>query len=818
MYVIIISYSVLLEKYGLKVIPFQSQGSESGKYPFVPSESFNDLISEIEKIYDQKDSSAIIVQGPQGSGKTATRNGIHNYFAQKSGVAIISVNLSSVDLRDLTWSIINEAKKQNFVNDEFLQEIGYSEGTTNIEKPKLEQIITGIIEEILSKNEFGILIIDEFDIISQSTFHDTNDQTIFLHNISNILNSINESKIIQEKSFCTILAQTAKSSVDFRDYIKVRHVPLSTRLKKNIDIQYNFDETKKIIQKRLEYERVPGFQIPSENQLFPLDDEIVKFLFEKINHLTQSDNMKAFRDVEQILHDSIELSISKELPKVEISIVKEIFSKNISKLELEKEKDTRQISLETRNELTNIMKENKDDPSFANNFYLNGIKTGMKNWEKGLYQNVESDGAQSRLIPNQENNIFISSIKINLTSNSKHYKSIFWYAASKKNNEEFTDTDLESANSFLEKNKQEQNGCQFSILTIFEEHSTKNEIELQKKFNNVIDKIYVRNDLIKQSIIGIEISSSEDERIQFRGEWNNYFHHICTDKLGETLHDIDKEFNIKHKILVQILYTKSLVEEKLKRTDLMALAKQISSLSITQPVINDTITFGFADEEFNAFIPRNLKSLKNLIDLKKSETEISTYFSKSYTIDTAKQLGIVNDVCELNNVDSIKKEISNKLFDDISSVLPKNSNAYSTNETILKLLKDAFEKIDEENNFFKKIVILNFIKEQAIKSLEDISGNSSHEDDVSSETPSQTEDDVSSETPSQTEDDSDTITTAIDADSVLKICQEILIGRKLTLNELKKEISEKRGFEDPSKWATLLFELIHTQKLMLAIR
>ena len=109
---------MLIEKYGLKAIPFQSQASESGKYPFVPSESFNELILEIEKIQQQKDSSAIIVQGPQGSGKTATRNGIHNYFSQKSGIAIFSISLSSVDVRDLTWSIVNEAKKQNFVTDE----------------------------------------------------------------------------------------------------------------------------------------------------------------------------------------------------------------------------------------------------------------------------------------------------------------------------------------------------------------------------------------------------------------------------------------------------------------------------------------------------------------------------------------------------------------------------------------------------------------------------------------------------------------------------------------------------------------------------
>jgi hypothetical protein len=825
-----------IEEYGLKAIPFKSQGSESGKYPFVPSDSFNELIAEIEKIHQQKDSSAIIVQGPQGSGKTATRNGLHDYFSQKSDVAIISVNLSSVDVRDLSWSVVNEAKKQNLVNDEFLQTIGYSEGT-NIEKPKLEQIIISIIEEIISKNEFGILIIDEFDIISQPTFHDTNDQTIFLHNITNILNSINESKTIQEKSFCTILAQTDKSSEDFRDYISNRHKPLSTRLKKNIDINYNLDETKKIVQKRLEYERIPEFEIPSGNELFPLDEQIIKFLYEKINHLTQSDSMKAFRDMEQILHDSIEQSLDQELLKVEITLVEEIFSQNISKFETNLENDLRHISLETNIELTNTMKENEKDPSFANNFYLNGIKTGMKTWETGLYKNVESLGANSRLIPNEKNDVFISSIKIDFTSNTKHHKSVFWYVASKKLREVFTDIDLESIHSFLEEHKHEQNGCQFSILTLFEEHSTKNEQELQKTFNNVIDKIYIRNNLFKQSIIGIEISSSIEEKNQFRKDWDTYLHNVFTDKLGETLHDIDKEFNTKHKILVQILYTKSLVDETLKRIDLVSLAKQISHSQITNPVVNDVITFGFADEEFNTFIPRNLKSIKNLIDLNKTYLEITTHFSKSFALDAARELGIVDVIdnnYQLNSIDFLKNEISEELLDKISSALSEDSTKYSINETILKLLKDAFEKIDDEDNYFKKIIILNFIKEQSIKSLEDLSSNSlhdekfeddsettQHEDDSEttqheddSET-TQHEDD--SET-TQHEDDSETIVTEIDIDSVLKICREILTGNKLTISELKKEISEKRGFEDPSKWVTLIFELIHTEKLMLTIK
>ena len=125
-----------------------------------------------------------------------------------------------------------------------------------------------------------ILIIDEFDVISQPTFHDTNDLTLFLHNITNVLNLINESEIIQRKPICTILAQTADSSADFKKYISDRHAPLASRIKGDIDIKYDYDETKEIILQRFEVEAVSAFTKPDGNELFPLDDQIIKFLFD----------------------------------------------------------------------------------------------------------------------------------------------------------------------------------------------------------------------------------------------------------------------------------------------------------------------------------------------------------------------------------------------------------------------------------------------------------------------------------------------------------------------------------------------------------
>ena len=828
---------MLIEEYGLKTIPFKSQGSESGKYPFVPSNSFNELISEIEKIHEQKDSSAIIVQGPQGSGKTATRNGIVNSFSQKPNIAIIAVNLSSIDLRDLAWSIIDKTKEENIIDDEFLEQIGYLQGQ-DIEKPKLEKIIIRVIEELVSKNEFGILIIDEFDIISQPTFHDTNDQTIFLHNITNILNLISESKIIQEKSFCTILEQTDKSSEDFRNYVSNRHRPLSSRLKRNIDIKYNFDETKQIIKKRLDAEQIPEFEIPARNELFPLDEEILKFLYDHINQLTQTNSMIAFRDMEQILHDSMEKSLENNLPKVELDAVKEIFTLTSSKFGNTQE-NVRKISIETKNELKSVMK--NEDQNIANCLYLNGIKTAMETWEKREYAMVESDLASSRY-KNEENGIFISSIKIKLkTPDSVAYeKNIVWYAASKSSNEPFTDEDFNQINSFLEENQDDQIGSQRTILTIFTEIPGISEQELQSEIIPTIDKIFYRGNSFKQAIVGIYLSKSDEEIEQFRPEWDGQLHTFCATYLGATLFDLGAKIDIKHVSLIQFLYTKSILGQKFKKDEWLSWGKRLSRKIIQEKVFKQIKTLGFTDDEYNAFVPKNLKSLKTLIDSKEidaiiTDNEINEYFGNNYTLNASKLFGIVNEKNRLNNADSIKEKISDELIEKIKDVLPENSDSLSYNLQILKLINDAFERIDDDNDYFKKIIVLQFILEQGRKSLNDLGSDDQPTSQKNSEdtettdtettdtetTDTETTDTETTDTETTDTETTDTETTdtkiEITNEKIIKACKEVLKEKKLSLSDLKKEISKKPGFIDQSKWVGTLLTLVRNGTILLTV-
>ena len=105
-----------LADYGLKSNPFSSQGSETGKYPYVEVKAFKKLIHLIEEIKRTSDGSAVVVQGPQGSGKTAAKNGLVKHFSNQPEIGIIAVDLSSLQVEDLAWSVVDKAKDQKLID------------------------------------------------------------------------------------------------------------------------------------------------------------------------------------------------------------------------------------------------------------------------------------------------------------------------------------------------------------------------------------------------------------------------------------------------------------------------------------------------------------------------------------------------------------------------------------------------------------------------------------------------------------------------------------------------------------------------------
>ena len=92
-----------IEDYGLKEIPFKSQGTHTGKYPYVPSTEFNRLTGEIDRVLSG-DPRGMLVRGPQGSGKTATRSALVNKYDNMQDQIVISQRVSSLEPRGVLYN------------------------------------------------------------------------------------------------------------------------------------------------------------------------------------------------------------------------------------------------------------------------------------------------------------------------------------------------------------------------------------------------------------------------------------------------------------------------------------------------------------------------------------------------------------------------------------------------------------------------------------------------------------------------------------------------------------------------------------------
>ena len=173
------------------------------------------------------------------------------------------------------------------------------------------------------------------------------------------------------------------------------------------------------------------------------------------------------------------------------------------------------------------------------------------------------------------------------------------------------------------------------------------------------------------------------KREQFKegGGWNAYLHSVCTDLLGERLHDIDSDFTDKSKSIVQILYLQAMMGKNFtKKKELANFVTTHTGVSVRENDTNSIIKMGFADEDLNPRLPKNLISLEELINLGKTQDEIKKCFtsqispkSANYTINAAKMLKIIDENGNLIDIASKKEEIENEIIPQLKSSLPETN-------------------------------------------------------------------------------------------------------------------------------------------------
>ena len=76
----------------------------------------------------------------------------------------------------------------------------------------------------------------------------------------------------------------------------------------------------------------------------------------------------------------------------------------------------------------------------------------------------------------------------------------------------------------------------------------------------------ITEDRLEQSLKFL--AESDEEREQFREEWDQQLHPVCANYLGATLSDVGGKIDHqKHVALIQYLYLRSLAGKKLTKSD-----------------------------------------------------------------------------------------------------------------------------------------------------------------------------------------------------------------------------------------------------------
>ena len=136
------------------------------------------------------------------------------------------------------------------------------------------------------------------------------------------------------------------------------------------------------------------------------------------------------------------------------------------------------------------------------------------------------------------------------------------------------------------------------------------------------------------------------------------------------------------------------------------------------------------------------------------------------------------------------------------------------------MFRDAFNKIDEEHDYFKKIIVLNCIKKYASSLCSELeSSQIAPTPEPGIPEPGIPEPGIPEPgipepgIPEPPEPGGEELTD----DKIKEVCKDILSKQKLKLSDLKNEIRKKHGFEDESKWVSKLLELIRSGTILLTI-
>ena len=342
---------------------------------------------------------------------------------------------------------------------------------------------------------------------------------------------------------------------------------------------------------------------------------------------------------------------------------------------------------------------------------------------------------------------------------------------------------------------------------------------VKEKFLKTFDHIFYRGIITKKKFVQMWLAN-QDEKEQFENIWNEKHSALIRNHLGSTLHDIGKELKQNSVMALKYIILKSITGEILTQPEIIKYTKIISGLNITSGNVKQLNYLGFTNDESTntkLLIPHNLESLKILIEnpdtdengsnIQLTDDKVKEVFGNTYTLNAAKSLGTISDENTLVNVDEIKTRVQDEYITRIDEAI---SNASTSTEIIdlLKLCKNAFDKIDGIENYFTKTIGLVTIIEFADKLLQTTGGEPGGGEPGGGE-PGGGE-------PGGGEPGRETIEFTIETTE--QICLKVInesSEKKFSINDLIAKIKLEPGWNQNTSWQTHVFNLVRQGKLLL---
>lgn len=686
-------------------IPFEPLGVDTGKYPILRAEDFDELQKAAKLARQERKFDIRLLRAPQGAGKTALSTEVKNTFLKNKDTFVIFHQLISMEPLDLTKQVFDQAKTNRTVSESFLNSLNFDSGKI-ITKPELRQIVLSILEEAIKEKNLGIWIVDEFDTISSAEASE-GEKSEFLQWLRSIIDGIANSKKIHGKGFLIIMAHTEKSAEEFGKELKNLHGPLQERLMSTgtIEIGYKLHEVRNIILERINFVKLDKTESSS---ISPFTDEAISLLFELVNDITGTREMISFRLFEKSCYEAIINACEKNLKEIDAKQIEESFYK-IQKT-LGRDDTVSNLSTETRMDINKIL---RADQIAKNTTILEGIGKGITNFMGSVLEDVNI--LNSRFIKQTETGLFISEIKfVTEPKTKKSDITSVWYCVSKEK-ESFTKNDFDEIEKELKHLKDDRMGINLTMLCIVtdKEDVPLDEVDIKKKITS-IDELFLIDKRLMKNLISLGCCR-EPEVTELQQPFDQYIKSKFIDSLSSQVQDITYAPSETVLQLVNMLNLLDVIGEDATGPHLQTVTGTFYNKTKPQPrAIREMIQLGFANEASGNLIPaipKTLQSVFDLIKINKKDLVEKNFPKPQKILKTAIDLSLVDSNENAISIDNLKEQ-SNATISEARELLQKEGKDDSKIYNDIRKLINAYDKIDSISSQIRKIILIQFVQKE----------------------------------------------------------------------------------------------------------